>query len=173
MESLAGWLNGLSQVVADQSGVLEDLSGQMAFLDREVVSVQENLNALARYHASREQAFAELGSEWVSAAFSIANFIAENYAHSFFFPGLLEQYWREANLANANLTQGAYEAGLSMGQQVCLHVWSFAWSSRSSNRNGASGTWPRWREPGICRKPYSSTRSSPRWTWTGRSCRLR
>ncbi|HVN53094.1 MAG TPA: hypothetical protein VMT46_02095 [Anaerolineaceae bacterium] len=120
--SLAGWLNGLNQVVEDQSGALMDITNQVAMVNDEVVTIQENLNVLAQYQASREQALANLAAEWVNAAYTIASFIAENYAHSFFFPGLLEQYFQEADLADSNLSQGAYEAGLSLGQQACLHV---------------------------------------------------
>ncbi len=122
MESLSGWLQGLQGALVDQSRSLSDLGEQIQYLDEEVYTVREDVNALASYQASREQALTDLGVEWVEAAYAIATFVQQNYSHDFFLPGELEKYWAEADLANANLAQGAYEAGLSLGQQACLHV---------------------------------------------------
>ncbi len=121
-ENAAVLWRGVNQLIERQNAhfqsQIDELHRQQATITRRLSQVVHNLQ-------EDLQKKNELAQSWIDAAFTIAQFIDEQYDHEKFTPGELDQLYQDILLANENFASGVPEAALTLAQQAytrCSHL---------------------------------------------------
>ncbi len=86
-------------------------------LNREISATRQQLQTQINAIVAQEQKKAELAMQWIQAAQTLRDFIAQNYPrHSQFCPGALAKLERDLQQAQQNLQQGVSEAAIASAQ---------------------------------------------------------
>jgi hypothetical protein len=97
------------------------LKEQEERLGREIAEARQHLQTQIDALIAQEQQKSELASEWIKAAQTLRDFIANNYPrHNQFCPGTLAKLERDLKQAQQNLQQGVSEAAIASAQ-VAYH----------------------------------------------------
>jgi hypothetical protein len=93
------------------------LKEQEERLSREIAEARQHLQTQIDALIAHEQRKSELALEWINAAQTLRDFIADNYPrHNHFCPGALAKLERDLRQAHQNLQQGVSEAAIASAQ---------------------------------------------------------